>query len=609
MFNALYSNEEPSIMSSNLGSIGLMRTHHNGELRKSDVGSKVTLCGWVNKYRDLGGLHFIDLRDKYGLTQLSFDEFKGDISILKKCYLESTLKVSGEVRERPADAQNKNMGTGEVELMVSEIELLSGCDIENLPFLPFGEKEATENLKLKYRYLDLRTQKLQNILKIRSQATVDVRNILHGEDFIEVETPILYKSTPEGARDYIVPSRVHPGEVYALPQSPQTLKQLLMIGGTDRYFQICRCFRDEDLRADRQPEFSQIDIEVSFTTPEYIKRLVEKIAIKLYGLPADFSMPIMSYQEAMERYGCDKPDVRFGLEQKIVTDLFKESEFAVLSGPANKGGMIKTMFVSAKEGSFSRKDTDGFVEVVKPHGGKGVAFFKVNDGARSAGISKFISDDLYEQLVAATGFSGDGTWLFFADVKESVVHGCADALRRFLGKSLGLIQEGYKFLWVNDFPLLEYDEDAKRFTAMHHPFTMPKTEDIEAFLEGGNENWSSVRAEAYDVVCNGYELGGGSIRIHRQDIQKRMFEALGMSDEETQKQFGFFLEALRYGVPPHGGLAFGLDRVVMLMTGAESIRDVIAFPKTTSATDLMAGAPSSPSDDQLVELSMKFNKK
>ena len=591
-----------------IGNKGLLRSHTCGELRIDHKDSKVSLCGWVNKSRDLGGLHFIDLRDKYGLTQLSFKEFKGDLGILKKCHLESTLRVTGEVRTRPEDARNKNMSTGEVELMVESIELLSACDIESLPFLPHGTQEATENLKLKYRYLDLRSTRLQKILKIRSQATIDVRNILNEEDFIEVETPILYKSTPEGARDYIVPSRVHPGQVYALPQSPQTLKQLLMIGGTDKYFQICRCFRDEDLRADRQPEFSQIDMEVSFTTPSYIKSLVEKIVTKLFKFESGFSMPIMSFSQVMEIYGSDKPDIRFGLEQRIVTDLFKDSEFAVLSGPAQNGGLIKTMFVPAENGSFSRKDTDGFVDIVKPHGGKGVAFFKVNNGERSAGISKFIDDKIMKRLEESTGFSGDGTWLFFADLKPSVVHSCADALRRHLGKTLELIGEGYAFLWVNDFPLLDYDEEAKRFVAMHHPFTMPMEEDVEKFLQGGKENWEQVRAEAYDVVCNGYELGGGSIRIHRGDVQRKMFEALGMSEEETQHQFGFFLEALRYGVPPHGGLAFGLDRIVMLMTGTDSIRDVIAFPKTTSATDLMAQAPSTPGAAQLKELHMNFTK-
>jgi aspartyl-tRNA synthetase len=317
----------------------------------------------------------------------------------------------------------------------------------------------------------------------------------------------------------------------------------------------------------------------------------------------------MKYSEAMERYGSDKPDLRFGLEHKIVTTLFKDSDFAVLSKPANEGGMIKCMFVPSDMAQFSRKDTDSFTEVVKPHGGKGVAFFKVNDGARSAGISKFITDDLYNSLSQETGFTGDGTWLFFADLNAGVVHSCADALRRHLGKKLELAGKGYAFVWINDFPLLDYDEEAKRFVAMHHPFTMPKEEDLDLFMQGGVENWSKVRAEAYDVVCNGYELGGGSIRIHQNNVQKKMFEALGMSDEETQYQFGFFLEALRFGVPPHGGLAFGLDRIIMLMTGAESIRDVIAFPKTTSATDLMAGSPSRPGAAQLKELHMDFTKK
>jgi aspartyl-tRNA synthetase len=600
---------DSQVTAASLGSQGLMRTHNCGEIRSSDVGEKVTLCGWVNKSRDLGGLHFVDVRDKYGVSQLSFKEFKGDLSILKSCHLESTIKAIGVVRSRPSEAQNKNMATGEVELMVEELEVLSACAIDDLPFLPHGAGEPTENLKLKYRYLDLRSTRLQDILKIRSEATVTVRNILHNEGFIEVETPILYKSTPEGARDYVVPSRVHPGEVYALPQSPQTLKQLLMIGSTDKYFQICRCFRDEDLRADRQPEFSQIDMEISFTTPEYVKRLVEKMVSTLFELGSDFTMASMKYSEAMERYGSDKPDLRFGLEHKIVTTLFKDSDFAVLSKPANEGGMIKCMFVPSDMAQFSRKDTDSFTEVVKPHGGKGVAFFKVNDGARSAGISKFITDDLYNSLSQETGFTGDGTWLFFADLNAGVVHSCADALRRHLGKKLELAGKGYAFVWINDFPLLDYDEEAKRFVAMHHPFTMPKEEDLDLFMQGGVENWSKVRAEAYDVVCNGYELGGGSIRIHQNNVQKKMFEALGMSDEETQYQFGFFLEALRFGVPPHGGLAFGLDRIIMLMTGAESIRDVIAFPKTTSATDLMAGSPSRPGAAQLKELHMDFTKK
>ena len=594
--------------SASLGSQGLMRTHHCGELRKESVGEKVTLCGWVNKSRNLGGLHFIDIRDKYGVSQLSFKEFSEDLSILKTCHLESTIKIVGTVKSRPAEAQNKNMPTGEVELMVEAIEVLSACAIEDLPFLPHGAGEPTENLKLKYRYLDLRSSRLQEILKIRSEATVTVRNILHDEGFIEVETPILYKSTPEGARDYVVPSRVHPGEVYALPQSPQTLKQLLMIGGTVKYFQICRCFRDEDLRADRQPEFSQIDMEVSFTTPEYIKRLVEKMMATLFNLGADFTMDSMKYSEAMERYGSDKPDLRFGLEHRIVTELFKDSEFAVLSKPANEGGMIKCLFVPADVAQFSRKDTDSFAEIVKPHGGKGVAFFKVTEGATSAGISKFITDDLYNSLVSETGFSGDGTWFFFADKSPDTVHSCADALRRHLGKALELASTGYAFVWINDFPLLDYDASAKRFVAMHHPFTMPKEEDLDLFMKGGVENWSKVRAEAYDVVCNGYELGGGSIRIHQNNVQKKMFEALGMSEEETQYQFGFFLEALRFGVPPHGGLAFGLDRIIMLMTGTDSIRDVIAFPKTTSATDLMAGSPSRPGKEQLKELHMEFTK-
>lgn len=588
---------------------GLLRTHHCGELRAEHEGQEVTLCGWVNKNRDLGGLHFIDLRDKYGLTQLGFTDFKGDLEILKKCHLESVIKAKGVVRKRPAEALNKNMPTGEVELSVTELELLSGSDINNIPFLPHGAIEATEDNKLKYRYLDLRTSKLQEMLKLRSDVTLAVRNTMVSEGFVEVETPVLYKSTPEGARDYIVPSRVHPGHVYALPQSPQTLKQLLMIGGTDKYFQICKCFRDEDLRADRQPEFTQIDIEVSYTTETYIKNLVTKLVRNLFKLDESYEIPVMSYADAMRDYGCDKPDVRFGLKQHVVTELFEGTEFGVFANAIKSGGMIKTMFVPAQMGTFSRKVLDGFVDVVKPHGGKGVAFFKVEDSKASGGISKFITEDILAKLSGLEEQTQAGTWLFFAD-EESVVHSSADALRRHLGKELNLIGEGYKFLWVNNFPLFEYDDG--RFYAMHHPFTMVNESQLEDYMNADmtdpNGPLKDLCAQAYDLVCNGYEIGGGSIRIHNQDVQERMFELLGMSEEEVKSQFGFFIEALKYGTPPHGGLAFGLDRLVMILAGTDNIRDVIAFPKTTTASDMMSSAPSIPATEQTDELHFSFKK-
>jgi aspartyl-tRNA synthetase len=586
---------------------GLIRTHHCGELSTSNNNEQVTLCGWVNKVRDLGGLQFIDVRDKYGVTQLGFESFKGDLAILKSCSLESVIKVVGTVGLRPGSAINKKMATGEVELQVETLEILSKAD--EPPFLPHGKVEATEDLKLKYRYLDLRSDFLQDIIKIRSEVAKQTRLAMYEEDFVEVETPILYKSTPEGARDYVVPSRVHKGKVYALPQSPQTLKQLLMIGNTDKYFQICKCFRDEDLRADRQPEFTQIDIEVSFSSQEYMKNLAEKLMKRIYGLPDTFSVPVMSYDEAMDKYGSDKPDLRYGLEHVNATEMFKGNGFGLFDSVASAGGLVKGIFISETQGTFSRKLIDALVEVVKPYGGKGVAWFKVSDGAFTGGISKFMTPELYTQLSEKTENQGNGTWFFSADNKHETTHDCADALRRHFGKSLELFDKDEKnFVWINEWPLLAWDEDLKHFHAVHHPFTMPKKDQIDVFLKGDVEEIKKLKAEAYDLVCNGSELGGGSLRIYDRDVQKQMFNLLGMSEEECQDQFGFFLEALRFGTPPHAGMAFGLDRIIMIKTGAESIRDVIAFPKTNAATDLMAACPSVPGKAQTDELGFDWKK-
>ncbi len=585
---------------------GLMRTHHCSELRKEDIGTEVVLCGWNNKYRDLGGLHFVDIRDKFGMTQLAFDEFKGDFGVLKGLSLESVILAKGIVRQRPDSAINKNMETGEVEVSVKELTMLSHAS--EVPFLPHGKVSATEDLRLKYRYLDLRSEKLQNILSIRSNAMRTAREALYSEGFTEVETPILYKTTPEGARDYIVPSRVHPGKVYALPQSPQTLKQLLMIGNTDKYFQICKCFRDEDLRADRQPEFTQIDIEVSFATQEYLKNLATKMVRKLFKFDDQFEIPVMSYDEAMARYGSDKPDVRFGLEHTIVTDLFTGSGFGVFESVIGKG-MNKAIFVPASLKEFSRKEVDALVEVVKPHGGKGVAWFKVKGEEVSGGISKFVSPEILATLKKNCDVSEDGTFFFCADTKESVAHASADALRRYFGSELDLIKKGdYKFLWVNDFPLLEYDDEDGRFYACHHPFTMPKVNKLDDFMSGDVEKLKKLPAEAYDLVCNGYEMGGGSLRIYQANVQEQMFKVLGMGEEEVNLKFGFFVEALKYGTPPHAGIAFGFDRTVMLMAQTDNIRDVISFPKTNAATDLMCSAPSLPDMDQLNELGVTLKK-
>lgn len=598
-------------MSSSTTLTGSLRTHHCGELRESDIGKEVVLCGWMNKYRNLGSLHFIDLRDKHGVTQLGFESYKGDLQELRKFSLESVLLAKGKVAARPDGAKNPNMPTGMVEVQVSEIKLLSLA--EEVPFLPHGMTQATEDLRLRYRYLDLRSKKLQDILSLRSKATRKAREALYALDFVEVETPILYKTTPEGARDYIVPSRVHPGRVYALPQSPQTLKQLLMIANTDKYFQICRCFRDEDLRADRQPEFTQIDIEVSFPTQEYMKNLATHMVKNIFELPKDFEMKSITYDEVMRDYGSDKPDVRFGLKQSIVTDLFAGSSFGTFAEVASAGGMVKTMFVSSSLGNLARKDIDALVEIVKPYGGKGVAWFKIENETLSGGISKFIDDSLKAKLIeraeAAGNGSGDGWFFFTADKNETIAHDCADALRRHFGKAFNLINhDEYAFLWVYDFPLFDYDPETKSLHAKHHPFTRPKDEDVDLYFSTDKTKIKEAKAYAYDIVCNGYEIGGGSLRIFDNKQQSQMFNLLGFSEEDAQNQFGFFIEALKYGTPPHAGMAFGLDRIIMLLAKTDSIRDVIAFPKTASATDLMASSPSKPSEAQTKELGFSWNK-
>jgi len=586
---------------------GLMKTVHCGMVTENDVGKKVLVSGWLNKARDLGGLHFLDLRDKYGLVQLSFENFKGPIEILKTFSLESVLQCRGTVQLRPVSAQNKAMSTGMVEISVEEIQLLSLA--ERVPFLPSGNvggSEVTEDLKLKYRYLDLRSKKLQDILTLRSQVSRIIRETLYNEEFTEVETPILYKTTPEGARDYIVPSRVHKGKVYALPQSPQTLKQLLMIGSTDRYFQLCRCFRDEDLRADRQPEFTQVDIEVSYGSVEYLKSLSEKIIKSLFPVGSDFILPVMSYDDAMLFYGSDKPDLRFGLKHKVVTDLFKDSEFATFESVSKASGLIKCLFVSSDQGQFARKQLDELPEIVKPYGGKGVAWFKQEGDVLTGGISKFIKPEILK-ILEKDNESRNGTYFFAADMSAKVVHDSLDGLRRHFGKTLKLYNmDQYAFAWVIDFPLFEYDEDLKRFFAAHHPFTMPKIDQLSHFFSTDIERIKATKAQAYDLVCNGYEIAGGSQRIFDSRVQERMFELLGFTKDETELKFGFFVEALRYGTPPHGGMAFGLDRLIMLLAKTDSIRDVMAFPKTTSASDLMAQAPSFASPEQLKELGVRF---
>ena len=581
---------------------GLSRSHRCTEVSREIVGEKVTVMGWVQKRRNLGSLIFVDLRDRSGLLQLVFDEdtlSNEDYEKANSLRNEYVIAASGEVQKRSA-AINENLKTGDIEIKVTELRILS--ESKTPPFPVDAEQTVKDELRLKYRYLDLRRPNLQKNLMVRSQVTKAARDFLAEEGFLEIETPILGKSTPEGARDYLVPSRVHPGSFYGLPQSPQLFKQLLMCSGVDRYYQIAKCFRDEDLRADRQPEFTQIDMELSFVDVDDVidvnERLLKRVFKEVLDIDVQIPMKRLTYQEAMDRFGSDKPDTRFGMELINVSETVKGCDFMVFKGALENGGSVRGLNAEGL-GDLGRKKIDAFVDFAKDFGAKGLAYIQLKqDGSVKSSFAKFMKDEEMSALIEAMkGKPGD--LLLFAADKDSVVYDVLGNLRLEIGKKYDMIDESlYNFLWVTEFPLLEWNEEQNRYTAMHHPFTMPMEEDLE-YIETAP---GKVRAKAYDIVLNGTELGGGSVRIHRSDIQKAMFQSLGFSDEDANERFGFLLEAFPYGVPPHAGLAYGLDRLVMWMTGEDSIRDVIAFPKVKDASCLMTQAPGGVDAEQLDEL-------
>ena len=586
---------------------GMKRTHRCAELSKAQVGQTVTVMGWVQKSRNKGGVVFVDLRDRSGILQIIFEENKCGTEIFEKAgklRSEFVIAVTGQVCER-AGAVNQNLATGEIEVIAEQLRILS--ESETPPFHIEENSKTKEELRLKYRYLDLRRPDIQKNIMMRSRACAVIRNFLTEEGFLEIETPMLTKSTPEGARDYLVPSRVHPGSFYALPQSPQLFKQLLMVSGYDRYFQLARCFRDEDLRADRQPEFTQVDMELSFVDVDDVIDVNERLLARLFKeiIGVDVPLPIqrMTWQEAMDRFGSDKPNTRFGMELNDVTDVVRDCEFAVFKNAIADGGSVRG--INAKgQGTMPRKKIDALVAFVKDYGAKGLAYIAIQpDGSIKSSFAKFMKDEEMQALISAMqGEPGD--LLLFAADKNKIVYASLGALRLELADKMGLLDKNqYNFLWVTEFPLLEWSDEENRFQAMHHPFTMPMEEDLQYI----DTDPGRVRAKAYDIVLNGTEIGGGSVRIHQDDIQEKMFEALGFTKERAHEQFGFLLDAFKYGVPPHAGLAYGLDRLIMLMAKVDSIRDVIAFPKVKDASCLLTNAPDTVDEKQLEELGIRVN--
>ncbi len=585
----------------------MKRTHNNGQLRLADVGQSVQLKGWVAKSRNLGGLIFIDLRDRYGMTQLVANPENVSAEVLEtaaRARNEFVIEVTGTVAER--QSKNPNMATGDVEVLIEAINILA--EAEMTPLIIADETDALEDTRLKYRYLDLRRPMMQQNMILRHNILKSIRSYLDGSDFIEVETPYLNKSTPEGARDYLVPSRVHEGQFYALPQSPQIFKQLLMVSGFERYYQIARCFRDEDLRADRQPEFTQIDIETAFLSQEEIMNMIEEMLVKMMsdvkGLDIPRPFPRLSYEEAMGRFGSDKPDTRFDMELVALNDVVANCGFSVFANTVEAGNEVKALCVKGAADAYSRKDIDKLTDFVKKYKAKGLAWMKLTAEGFNGPIVKFFQEEELTAIASACGAEVGDLLVFVADSK-AVVADSLGALRCHLGKELGLIDESkFNFLWVIDWPLFEHDEEAGRYFAAHHPFTMPAVEDVATF----DTNPSAAKAQAYDIVLNGFELGGGSLRIYQPDVQARMFKTLGFSDEEANEQFGFLLNAFKYGTPPHGGLALGLDRIAMILTNSASLRDVIAFPKNASASCPMTDAPGYVSEAQLDELNIQIKK-